>query len=293
VCGKVLSTPSSLKRHLARVHNSVEVGMTNEGSAATLASPAATEPQAPVPAHGWPSPPNGHGAWPAQASPTANDKALYKKKRFYIPVAVVAGLMLIGAVSPSPATTKNSKTAAVSTSDQAQAPVDTEAAEKAAADQAAADKAAADKAAADKAAADKAAAKKAAAEKAAAAKAAAEKAAAEKAAAAKAAAAREAAARAAGTVAQQNAAAKAADYLAFTSFSRSSLIQQLEFEGFSAADATWGVDKQHANWNEQAAAKAKDYLAFTSFSRSSLIQQLEFDGFTATQARYGVDQTGL
>jgi colicin import membrane protein len=145
----------------------------------------------------------------------------------------------------------------------------------------------------DQAAADKAAAAKAAADKAAAAKAAAARAAAAKAAAAKAAAAAAAAKAAAGTVSQQNAAAKAADYLDYSAFSRSGLIKQLTFEGYSTADATWGVDKQHADWNAQAAAKAKDYLGYTSFSRSGLIQQLEFEGFTSSQARYGAGTTGL
>ena len=92
---------------------------------------------------------------------------------------------------------------------------------------------------------------------------------------------------------QQNAASKAADYLDHTAFSRRSLLKQVAFDGFSTADATWGVDKQHANWNQQAAAKAKDYMDYTSFLRSSLIRQLEFNGFTSSQAQYGADQVGL
>jgi colicin import membrane protein len=79
-----------------------------------------------------------------------------------------------------------------------------------------------------------AAAEKAAAEKAAAEKAAAEKAAAEKAAAEKAAAEAE-------TAAQGNAGEKAGDYLSFAAFSRSGLIQQLTFEGFTAEQAAYGV----------------------------------------------------
>ncbi|XKG11107.1 Ltp family lipoprotein [Sutcliffiella horikoshii] len=35
----------------------------------------------------------------------------------------------------------------------------------------------------------------------------------------------------------------AQDYLDYTAFSRSGLIQQLEFEGFSNADATYAVDE--------------------------------------------------
>ena len=78
-----------------------------------------------------------------------------------------------------------------------------------------------------------------------------------------------------------------------TAFSRKGLIEQLAFEGFSNADATFGADSISANWNEQAAKKAKSYLDVTSFSRSGLIEQLEFEGFTPAQAEHGVSTTGL
>lgn len=95
------------------------------------------------------------------------------------------------------------------------------------------------------------------------------------------------------TAGQRNAVRKAEDYLDFTSFSRSGLIKQLEYEGFSTEDATFAVDTVNPDWNEQAAKKAKEYLDFTSFSRSGLIKQLEYEGFTKEQATYGADQTGL
>lgn len=95
------------------------------------------------------------------------------------------------------------------------------------------------------------------------------------------------------TVSQKNARRSAASYLEFTSFSRSGLIKQLEFEGFSQADATYGVDTMTVNWSEQAAKSATSYLEFTSFSRSGLIQQLVFEGFTQAEAEYGVSATGL
>jgi hypothetical protein len=95
------------------------------------------------------------------------------------------------------------------------------------------------------------------------------------------------------TVSQSNARETAADYLAYSAFSRTGLIEQLEFEGFSNADATYGVDAQNADWNEQAAKSAAEYLDFSSFSRSGLIDQLVFEGFTQEQAEYGVSTTGL
>ena len=85
----------------------------------------------------------------------------------------------------------------------------------------------------------------------------------------------------------------ASDYLRFMGFSRSGLIKQLEFEGFSNADATYGVDAQNADWNAQASRVATSYLKSMSFSRSGLISQLIFEGFTQSQAEYGVNSVGL
>jgi hypothetical protein len=97
------------------------------------------------------------------------------------------------------------------------------------------------------------------------------------------------------SVAQENARRSAESYLDGPSaFSRSGLIHQLEFEGYSTADATYGVDTVGPDWDEQAAKSAASYLDGPSpFSRSGLIHQLEFEGFTAAQAAYGVNQTGL
>ena len=95
------------------------------------------------------------------------------------------------------------------------------------------------------------------------------------------------------TLSQSNAVSKAQDYLDYTAFSRSGLIAQLEYEGFSVADATYAVDKISPDWNQQAVAKAKEYLDYTSFSHTGLVEQLEYEGFTPAQAEYGVSQTGL
>lgn len=95
------------------------------------------------------------------------------------------------------------------------------------------------------------------------------------------------------TASQENAMAKAEDYLELTAMSRIGLIEQLVFEGFPLKDATFAVDRLKVNWNEQAAAKAEEYLKMSSFSRTGLIEQLEFEDFTTAQATYGVNQTGL
>ena len=93
----------------------------------------------------------------------------------------------------------------------------------------------------------------------------------------------------AGTVSQRNAVSKAASYLRSSAFSRSGLIGQLEYEGFTNSDATYGVDAQNTDWNAQAVKKGSSYLRTSSFSRTSLIGQLEYEGFSNSQSVYGTD----
>ena len=95
------------------------------------------------------------------------------------------------------------------------------------------------------------------------------------------------------TVSQENARESAESYLGYSDFSRSGLIEQLEFEGYSNADATYAADTVSVNWNGEAADSARSYLEYSSFSRSGLIEQLQFEGFTPSQAQFGVNQTGL
>jgi hypothetical protein len=94
-------------------------------------------------------------------------------------------------------------------------------------------------------------------------------------------------------VAQRNAVEKAESYLDYTAFSRTGLITQLEFEGFTKADATYAVDHITVDWTEQADKKAQSYMDYSSFSRSGLIKQLQFEGFTAAQAAHGASAVGL
>lgn len=92
------------------------------------------------------------------------------------------------------------------------------------------------------------------------------------------------------TAAMQNAIGAASSYLDYTAFSRTGLIDQLEFEGYATADATFAVDYLKVNWNEQAVESAKNYLDYTSFSLQGLIDQLVFEGFTYEQASYGANK---
>lgn len=88
---------------------------------------------------------------------------------------------------------------------------------------------------------------------------------------------------------QRNAVRSAQQYIDMTAFSRSGLIEQLEYEDFSTEDATYAVDSLNVDWNKQAALSAEQYLEMTSFSLSGLIEQLEYEGFTSAQAAYGAN----
>lgn len=92
------------------------------------------------------------------------------------------------------------------------------------------------------------------------------------------------------TQGKKNALKQAESYLKYSAFSYKGLIEQLEYEGYSTAEATYAVDNCGADWKEQAVKKAEEYLNSMSFSKSGLIEQLEYEGFTHDQAVYGADQ---
>ncbi|MGP9651527.1 Ltp family lipoprotein [Glutamicibacter sp. AOP38-B1-38] len=95
------------------------------------------------------------------------------------------------------------------------------------------------------------------------------------------------------TTSQLNALKTANDYLDYSAFSKEGLIDQLIFEKYSKADATWAAENVSVSWNDQAALMADQYLDYSAYSRQGLIDQLVFEGFTKKQAQYGVKQTGL
>ncbi|NDL68482.1 hypothetical protein GXN74_12120 [Clostridiales bacterium F-3ap] len=94
------------------------------------------------------------------------------------------------------------------------------------------------------------------------------------------------------TMGQKNALKSAQQYLDYSAFSYEGLVKQLEYEGYSNADAVYAVDRCGADWNEQAALSAESYLEYSSFSRQGLIDQLVYEGFTAEQAAYGATAAG-
>ncbi|MGV9193811.1 Ltp family lipoprotein [Microbacterium sp. MC2] len=94
------------------------------------------------------------------------------------------------------------------------------------------------------------------------------------------------------TLAQQNAIRKAQSYLDYSGFSRAGLIGQLEYEGFSTEDATFGADNAGADWMAEAAEKAASYLDYSSFSRQGLYDQLAYEEFTPEQIEHGLAAVG-
>jgi hypothetical protein len=94
------------------------------------------------------------------------------------------------------------------------------------------------------------------------------------------------------TVGQREALVDARSYVQMGGFSLKSLVSQVEFDGFSSANATYGATHAGANWNQQAAEDARSYMQMGGFSASGLIGQLEFDGFTVAQAKFGAKAVG-
>lgn len=94
------------------------------------------------------------------------------------------------------------------------------------------------------------------------------------------------------TIGEKNALQEAKDYLNYSAFSYTGLIEQLEYEGYSNDEATYGVSNCDADWDEQAVMMATEYMDYSSFSRQGLIDQLKYEGFTTKQATYGVEANG-
>lgn len=94
------------------------------------------------------------------------------------------------------------------------------------------------------------------------------------------------------TLGEQNALQSAMGYLRVSAFSYEGLIDQLEYENYTHAEATYAADHCGADWEEQALKSAQNYLKVSAFSYSGLIDQLDYSGFTSEQATYAADHCG-
>lgn len=95
------------------------------------------------------------------------------------------------------------------------------------------------------------------------------------------------------TESQQKALDRAKEYLSNLPLSHDGMVTQLEFDGYSSADATYAADNCGANWNEQAARMANQLLTTGSYTRATMIEELKSNGFTDDQAAYGADAAKL
>ncbi|WP_205710837.1 Ltp family lipoprotein [Isoptericola sp. BMS4] len=91
---------------------------------------------------------------------------------------------------------------------------------------------------------------------------------------------------------RRRARARAQEHLDYAAFSRSGLVDQLEFEGFTREVARHAVDSLDVEWTTQAVRAAMNYREFESYSRRGVVTQLVFEGYTRTQAEHGADAAG-
>lgn len=94
------------------------------------------------------------------------------------------------------------------------------------------------------------------------------------------------------TIGKRNAKKSAKSYISVLALSRTQMIEQLEFEGYTTEEATYGADNCGADWNVEAAECAENLLDVMGMSRSQLAEQLEFVGFTDEQIEYALEKVG-
>lgn len=94
------------------------------------------------------------------------------------------------------------------------------------------------------------------------------------------------------TIGKRNAKKSAKSYISALALSRTQMIEQLEFEGYTTEEATYGADNCGADWNVEAAECAENLLDVMGMSRSQLAEQLEFAGFTDEQIEYALEKVG-
>lgn len=81
------------------------------------------------------------------------------------------------------------------------------------------------------------------------------------------------------TASQMQAERMALQYLDYTAFSASGLVEQLVYEGFDQGEAEEAVNSLEIDWKEQATKMANNYLVTYAFSASGLAEQLVYEGF--------------
>jgi hypothetical protein len=90
---------------------------------------------------------------------------------------------------------------------------------------------------------------------------------------------------------QRQAIEQAEAYLDFGGISEKRLLESLEAQGISEADAQFAIDELDPDWAEQAEKKADSYLTSGPFSKKGLTKQLEYEGFSNDDAKAAVAST--
>lgn len=85
------------------------------------------------------------------------------------------------------------------------------------------------------------------------------------------------------------ASSRARQYLGVQNFSRSGLISQLEYDGYSEADATAAADALNLDWTDQARQRAAYFAGTQQWTRDQMVSQLEYEGWSADDAAAGAD----
>lgn len=81
----------------------------------------------------------------------------------------------------------------------------------------------------------------------------------------------------------------AEEALQYSDYSYDSLIDFLEYDGFTHEAAVYAADSVDADWKEEALSSANDYLKYSSMSESGLKDQLEFEKYTDDEVSYAMD----
>ena len=83
-------------------------------------------------------------------------------------------------------------------------------------------------------------------------------------------------------------------YVTSSHMSYDGIVKQLEYEGYSYDEATYGAEYCGADWKEQAVKAAKSYMSiFPEFTKDKLVEQLEHDGFSNENAIYACDNCDI
>lgn len=83
-------------------------------------------------------------------------------------------------------------------------------------------------------------------------------------------------------------------YVTSSHMSYDGIVKQLEYEGYSYDEATYGAEYCGADWKEQAVKAAKSYMSiFPEFTKDKLVEQLEYDGFSNENAIYAGDNCDI